>query len=164
MVPVRLNLINHMLALFCNKFACNIALRNPVFRWESCKGSVWESVKKCSRLCSEVGTRGWISREARDLQAAKSCTRAEHAGELNSHASWSTTGQKSRLATQLARGLNSRLSQVARSSHQPTLFLEKLTLRILFSHQYKYPSFPQNMYGYSERKTLREVSSKHPPI
>ena len=37
---VRLNLINHVLALFHNKFACNTALRNPVFRWESCKGSV----------------------------------------------------------------------------------------------------------------------------
>ena len=37
---VRLNLINHVLALFHDKFACNIALRNPVFRWESCKGSV----------------------------------------------------------------------------------------------------------------------------
>ena len=94
---------------------------------------------------------------------AKSCTRAEHAGELNSHASWSTTGQKSRLSIKLARGLHSWLSQVARPSCQPTLFLEKLTLCILFSHQYKYPSFPQNMCNYSERKTLREVSSKHPP-
>ena len=43
----------------------------------------------------------------------KSCTRAEHAGEMNSHATWSTTGQKSRLAIKLARGLNSRLSHVA---------------------------------------------------
>ena len=84
--------------------------------------SVWESMKKYSRLCSEAGTRGLISREARGLQAAKSCTRAERAGELNSHASWSTTGQKSRLAIQLARGLNSQLSQVARSSRQPALF------------------------------------------
>ena len=39
-VVVRLNLINHVLALFRDKFACNIALRNPVFRWESCKDSV----------------------------------------------------------------------------------------------------------------------------
>ena len=122
MVYVRLNLINHVLALFRDKFACNIALKNPVFRWESCKGSVWESVKKCLRLCSETGTRGWISGEACGLQAAKSCTRAEHARELNSHASWSTIGQKSKLAIQLARGLNSWLSQVARSSRQPTLF------------------------------------------
>ena len=37
---VRLNLINHVLALFRDNFACNIALRNPVFRWVSCKGSV----------------------------------------------------------------------------------------------------------------------------
>ena len=37
---VRLNLINHMLALFHDKFTCNTALRNPIFRWESCKGSV----------------------------------------------------------------------------------------------------------------------------
>ena len=37
---VRLNLINHVLALFRDKFACNIALRNLVFRWKSCKGSV----------------------------------------------------------------------------------------------------------------------------
>ena len=37
---VRLNLINHVLALFRDKFACNTALRNPVFKWESCKGSV----------------------------------------------------------------------------------------------------------------------------
>ena len=42
MVDVRLNLINHVLALFRDKFACNTALRNPVFRWESCKGSVRE--------------------------------------------------------------------------------------------------------------------------
>ena len=99
----------------------------------------------------------------RGLQAAKSCSRAEHAGELISHATWSTTRQKSRLAIKLARDLNSRLSQVARLSRQPALFLEKLTLRIPFSHQYKYPSFPQDMCGYLERKTLREVSSKHPP-
>ena len=37
---VRLNLINHVLALFRDKFTCNTALRNPVFRCESCKGSV----------------------------------------------------------------------------------------------------------------------------
>ena len=121
-------------------------------------------MKKCSRLCSEAGTCDWISREARGLQAAKSCKRIKHAWELNSHTSWSTIGQKSRLAIQLARGLKSRLSQVARSSRQPALFLEKLTLRILFLHQYKYPSFPQNMGGYSERKTLREVSSNTQPI
>ena len=111
-----------LLALFRAKFACILAISKFVFRWEACKGSVWESMKKCLKLCSEVETRSWISWEACGLQAAKRCTRTEHARELNSHASWSTTGQKSSLAIQLARGLNSRLSQVARPSRQPVLF------------------------------------------
>ena len=37
---VRLNLFNHVLALFRAKFACNLAIRYPVFRWELCKGRV----------------------------------------------------------------------------------------------------------------------------
>ena len=37
---VRLNLFNHMLALFRAKFACNLAIRYPIFRWELCKGNV----------------------------------------------------------------------------------------------------------------------------
>ena len=37
---VRLNLFNHFLALFRVKFAYNLAIRYPVFRWESYKGSV----------------------------------------------------------------------------------------------------------------------------
>ena len=52
------------LALFCAKFACNSAFRNPVFRWKSCKGSVWESVKKNSRVCTQEGLCDWISRLA----------------------------------------------------------------------------------------------------
>ena len=31
---VRLNLFNHVLALFCAKFACNLAIQYPIFRWE----------------------------------------------------------------------------------------------------------------------------------
>ena len=31
---VRLNLINHVLALFRAKFSCNFACRSPVFSWE----------------------------------------------------------------------------------------------------------------------------------
>ena len=37
---VRLNLFNHVLALFRAKFACNSTIRNPIFRWESCRGSM----------------------------------------------------------------------------------------------------------------------------
>ena len=28
--------------LFLAKFSCILAISNPVFRWESCKGSEWE--------------------------------------------------------------------------------------------------------------------------
>ena len=68
-----------LLALFRAKFAYILAISNPVFRWEWCKDSVWESVKKCLRLCKEAGTHDWISRVAHGLQAARSCTRAKHA-------------------------------------------------------------------------------------
>jgi len=37
---IRLNLFNYVLALFRAKFACNLAIRYPVFRWKLCKGSV----------------------------------------------------------------------------------------------------------------------------
>ena len=37
---VRLNLFNHVLALFRTKFACDSAIRYPIFRWELCKDCV----------------------------------------------------------------------------------------------------------------------------
>ena len=37
---VRLNLINHFVGFILCQFACNSAFRNPVFRWDSCEGSV----------------------------------------------------------------------------------------------------------------------------
>ena len=40
LVYVRLNLINHFVGFIPCQFACISALRNPVFRQESCKGSV----------------------------------------------------------------------------------------------------------------------------
>ena len=51
-------------------------------------------MKKCSSLCKVAGTHNWTSRVARDLQAARSCTRAKHVEKLKRHASWSTKGQK----------------------------------------------------------------------
>ena len=82
------------MVLFHVKFACNLAISNLVFRWELCKGSVWENVKKCSRLCNEVGARGWISRVIRGLHVARRCTQVKHAEKLKHRASCSTTGQK----------------------------------------------------------------------
>ena len=50
--PIRLNLFNHVLALFRAKFACILAIRYPVFRWDLCKGCVCESVKKTQDVCN----------------------------------------------------------------------------------------------------------------
>ena len=67
-----------------------------------------------------------------------------------------------RTKIQIGHSVSSRLELATQSSREvksaANLVLEKLTLRIPFSHQYKYPSFPQNMCGYSERKIVREVS------
>ena len=54
-----LQLSTILLVLFRAKFACILTISNPVFRWESCKGSEWESVKKCLRLCKDAETRSW---------------------------------------------------------------------------------------------------------
>ena len=40
LIVVRLNLFNHVLALFRAKFACILAIRDPVFRWKLCKSCV----------------------------------------------------------------------------------------------------------------------------
>ena len=46
---------------------------------------VWESVKNCSSVCKETGTRGWTSRVARDCKLPDWSTHAKHAK------SWSIT-------------------------------------------------------------------------
>ena len=77
-------------------------------------------MKECEemlKLCGEAGTRGWISRVARDLQAARRCTRVKHVEKLNRHASYSTTGQK----VQCGHLVISRLGLATQSSHEAKL-------------------------------------------
>ena len=72
----------------------------------------------------------------RDWQAAKAGTRAKHVGELKSHASCCTTGQKS----QAGQAVSSRLELATQSSRKAKSLdhpvWEKLTLRIPFSPHY----------------------------
>ena len=133
MLIVRLNLINNFVSFIPCQFACNLTLRNPVFRWESCKGSVWENVKKCSRLCTEVRTHNWILRMARDWQAARGCTRVKHAEKLNHHANCSITGQK----VQTGYSVSSRLELATQSSREakpPASSVLKNWLFAFYSH------------------------------
>ena len=90
---VRLNLFNHVLALFRAKFDCNLVIRYHVFRWELYKGSVWESVNKAQDVCTQEEPHNWILRSGRDWQVAKGGTRVKHARELKGHDNWSTIGQ-----------------------------------------------------------------------
>ena len=121
------------MALFHDKFACNLAISNLVFRWESCKGSVWENMKKCSRMCSEVRTRGWISWVARSLQVARRCKQVKHVEKLNHCANCSTTGQK----VQTSHSVSTRLWLVTQSSREtklPVHFVMKNWLFAFLSH------------------------------
>ena len=152
-----------MLALFRAKFACILAISNPVFKWESCKGSVWKSVKNCSRLCKEIGTRGWISRVACDCKPPKWCTRAKHARSWRVAPAIALQDKSPRLAKLFARSLNSRLNLVARSSHQNTLFGKNwlftflLTLLYIYIYIYLYTHYLEKASRENfERETLEK--------
>ena len=71
------------MALFHAKFECILPIRNLVFRWESCKGSVWESVKNCLSVCKEAGTHDWISWVARDCKLPNWSTRGKYVRSWN---------------------------------------------------------------------------------
>ena len=136
------------MALFRVKFACNLAINNPVFMWESYKSSVRKSVKKCSKLCNEVRTCSWILQVARSLQAARRCTRVKHVKKLNCHASCSTTGQKVRSGHSVSSQLGL-ATQSSRKAKSPIHYvMEKLTLCIPFSLQYNYPLYPRNIESF----------------
>ena len=127
------------MALFRTKFACNLAISNLVFIWESCNGNMWESVKKCSRLCSEGGTRGWILRVAHGLQAARRCTWVKHTEKLNRRASCSTTGQKVQTGYSVSSQLGLATQSSRQSSNSSTLTISIVTslrgtLAKTFSH------------------------------
>ena len=138
MVDVRLKLINHFVGFIPCQFACNSAFRNLVFRWESCKGSVWESVKKSSRVCTQQG----LATGSRNWQVGKGGTRVKHVGELKSHISWSTTRQNFQSVQVISSWLRL-ATQSNRKAKSPNHFVwEKLTFRIPNTHQYIYPLYP----------------------
>ena len=136
------------MTLFRAKFAYILAISNPVFRWESCKGSVWESVKNCSRLCKETGFCSWISRVAGGLQAARMLHTYQVCQKLKSRANYCTTGQKSQAGQAISSLLElaTRPSREAKSPDHPVW--EKLTFHIP-SHPTIYrPLYPWNVESF----------------
>ena len=118
---------------------------------------MWKKAQDCalsrnSRLNLAIGSRG--------LQVAKGCTRVKHAEELNSHVSWSTTGQK----VHSGHSVNSRLGLATQSSCEAKSpvhsIWEKLTLRIPYTHQYKYPLYPRNVEIFQREFWERNLKKK----
>ena len=148
------------MALFRAKFSCILAISNPIFRWKSCKGSMWKSVKNCSSLCKEAGTRGWISQVACSCKPPEWYTRAKHARSWSVAPAIALQDKSPRLAKPFARGLNSRLNPIARSSRQNTLFRKIWLFTFLLALLYIYPythdlesAFRKNF----ERETLEKT-------
>ena len=121
---------------------------------------MWESVKNCSSVCKEVGTRGWISRVA----VAASCQIEAHVPsmpEAEASRQLFTTGQKYQLARPFARGLNSRLNPVARSSRHNILF-GKIWVSHSFSPYYIYTLIPTIQIELPERILREKTKLTHP--
>ena len=114
MGPIRLNLFNYLLVLFCAKFACNLAIRYPVFRWDSCKGSVWENVKKSQKCAIQESLATSKSPEWHMCEACRGSWRVTPAVALQD--------KTSSLTRQLAHDSNSRLIPITSSSRQNALF------------------------------------------
>ena len=62
------------MALFRAKFACILAIRNPVFKLESCKGNVCERVWKIAQVCAKkqgltAGSCGWLATASHQIEA-----------------------------------------------------------------------------------------------
>ena len=153
------------MALFRAKFACILAISNPLFRRESCKGNVWESVKNCSRLCKETGTRGWILRVARGCKPLEWCTCAKNARSWSVALAVALQEKSPRLARLFVHGLNSQLNPVARSSRQNTLFGKIWLFTFLLTLLYIYPyihDLERASRENFERETLEKTRLTHP--
>ena len=103
------------MALFRVKFACILAISNPVFRWESCKGSVWRITQVCAKKKGLVG--------GSRLQATRMMHTCQACQKLKRRASCCTTGQKS----QAGQAICSRLELATPPKH---LAWENLTFHI----------------------------------
>ena len=99
------------------------------------------------------------------LQAAKLKHTCQACQKLKRRASCSLQDKSSRLAKPFARGLNSRLNPVARSSHQNTLFGKiwhfTFLLTLLYIYPYTHDSERASRENF-EKKTLEKTRLTHP--
>ena len=99
------------------------------------------------------------------LQAAKLEHMCQVCQKLKRRASYSLQDKSSRLAKPFARGLNSQLIPIARSSRQNTLFGKNWLFTFLLTLLYIYPyihDFERASRENFERETLEKTRSTHP--
>ena len=97
------------------------------------KGSEWESVKKCSRLCKDAKTRGWLTTS----KPPKLAHVWSMQGSWRVKLAVALQDKSLKLARPLVHGLNSWLSPVARPSRQTTLFGKNWLFTFLLILLYK---------------------------
>ena len=82
------------------------------------------------RSVHSAKTRDWISRVARGWPVTKRGIRVKHAGELKSHASWSTTGQN----FQSGQTISSRFKLTTHSSRKHEMPNSSVCYKLDLSH------------------------------
>ena len=122
---------------------------------------MWKIAQVCAKKQGlAVGFHGWLAAVSCQIEAhVPSMPKAEASRQLF------TIGQKFQLARTFARGLNSRLNPVARSSHQNILFgkiwLFTFLLTLLYIYPYTHDSRRASRENF-ERKTLEKTRLTHP--
>ena len=99
------------------------------------------------------------------MQATRRCTQVKHTEKLNRYASCSTTGQKFQIGHSVSSQLGLMTQSIREAKSSVHYVMEKLTLCILFSLQYKYPLYPQKIESFRkkfERETLEKTRLTHP--
>ena len=108
---------------------------------QASEGSVWESVKNCSSVCKEAGTRSWISSVARGCKPPDWRTHAKHARSWSVvpavHYRTKVPGWPSRLLATWTRNSTQSRGQAAR-----TPCLAKYDFSHFFSPYYIYTLIP----------------------
>ena len=104
----------------------------------------------------------WV---AHSCKPPKWCTRAKHVKSWNVVPAIALQDKSPRLARSFARGLNSRLNPIARSSRQNTLFGKIWLFTFLLTLLYIYP-YTHDLERVSrenfERETLEKIRLTHP--
>ena len=124
-----------------------------------------ERVWRIAQVCAKKQGLGWILRVARGCKPPEWCTCAKRARSWSVAPVVALQDKSPRLARPFARGLNSRLNPVARSSRQNTLFGENwlftFLITLLYIYRYTHDLERASRENF-ERETLEKTRLTHP--